>query len=46
MVADRPWFMGDGFAVADPYRFVFYPCAREPGLPVGKLTSLTSMKTA
>ncbi len=44
MLADRPWIMGDGFTVADPYTLVFYPWGRELGFPVKELTHLTAMK--
>lgn len=43
-LADRPWIMGDGFTVADPYALVFYPWGRELDLPIGELTNLGAMK--
>ncbi len=44
MLADCPWIMGEQFTVADPYALVFYPWARELGLPIGELTNLAAMK--
>ena len=43
-LADRPWIMGERFTVADPYALVFYPWAREMGLPISDLTNLAAMK--
>lgn len=43
-LADRPWIMGDGFTVADPYALVFYPWGQELNLPIGELTNLAAMK--
>lgn len=43
-LADRPWIMGEGFTLADPYVLVFYPWGRELGLPIKELTNIAAMK--